>query len=267
MARKKNFLRRCVSTLRRKFCTTSTAVFCCTCCGNWRGKRRHFVTAATKKARSDPGFFASLWWPRRCIVRESASIFRMTPQPTSRVDPQTSLAESNGHRWHLRRITSGGSWIPEIDGLRFVAISSVVLYHIYAQLLVRSGHPVAVQARYTWLGYGVWQWRPGSSAFLCHQRIHSRNGICAAAFASWHASQLKKYFLRRVTRLEPPYILNLVFCALVAFFYYHQALGYMIPHLLASVVYQHNLAIERQASSTGLRGAWKSRFSSIFWRP
>ena len=30
----------------------------------------------------------------------------------------------------LRRITSKGTFIPEIDGLRFVAIASVVMYHL-----------------------------------------------------------------------------------------------------------------------------------------
>lgn len=32
---------------------------------------------------------------------------------------------------HLRRITSSGVFIPEIDGLRFVAISMVVSFHVW----------------------------------------------------------------------------------------------------------------------------------------
>src|SRR4051794_35423773 len=39
------------------------------------------------------------------------------------------------HRWEsflsgLKRVTSSGDYIPEIDGLRFIAISAVVLYHV-----------------------------------------------------------------------------------------------------------------------------------------
>jgi peptidoglycan/LPS O-acetylase OafA/YrhL len=34
----------------------------------------------------------------------------------------------------LRRITTHKRFIPQIDGLRFVAISSVVLFHVYAAL-------------------------------------------------------------------------------------------------------------------------------------
>ena len=176
----------------------------------------------------------------------------MPPQPTSRVDPQTSLAESKGHRWHLRRITSGGSWIPEVDGLRFVAISSVVLYHIFAQLLVKTGHPVALQARYAWLGTAVGNGDRGVRLFFVISGF-----ILGMGFARQHLHlgkpvSLKKYFLRRVTRLEPPYILNLVFCALVAFFYYHQALAYMVPHLLASILYQHNLAYHTPSVINGV---------------
>jgi peptidoglycan/LPS O-acetylase OafA/YrhL len=176
----------------------------------------------------------------------------MPPQPTSRVDPQTSLAESKGHRWHLRRITSGGSWIPEVDGLRFVAISSVVLYHIFAQLLVKSGHPVAVQSRYAWLATAVGNGDRGVRLFFVISGF-----ILGMGFARQHLHlgkrvSLKKYFLRRVTRLEPPYIFNLVFCALVAFFYYHQARAYMGPHLLASILYLHNLAYRTPSAINGV---------------
>jgi hypothetical protein len=49
-------------------------------------------------------------------------------QPT--VDAMHQTIER--HRWNLRRITSGSSWIPEIDGLRFIAIALVVLFHFAA---------------------------------------------------------------------------------------------------------------------------------------
>jgi peptidoglycan/LPS O-acetylase OafA/YrhL len=176
----------------------------------------------------------------------------MPPQPTARVNRETSPAELKGHRWHLRRITSGGSWIPEIDGLRFVAISSVVLYHIYAQLLVKSGHPVTVQARYAWLGTAVGNGDRGVRLFFVISGF-----ILGMGFARQHLHlakpvNLKKYFLRRVTRLEPPYIVNLVFCAFVAFFYYHQAASYMVPHLLASILYQHNVVYRTPSLINGV---------------
>ena len=175
------------------------------------------------------------------------------PAPsTSRVTPKTSPSESKGHRWHLRRITSDGSWIPEIDGLRFVAISSVVLYHVFAQLLMKSGQPVAVQARYALLGTAVGNGDRGVRLFFVISGFILGMGFARQHLRLGKPVSLRKYFLRRVTRLEPPYILNLVFCALVAFFYYHQALGYMVPHLLASILYQHNLVYRTPSAINGV---------------
>ncbi len=43
-------------------------------------------------------------------------------------------ADHAGLLSRLHRITSSGKYIPEIDGLRFVAILSVVLFHVQGQL-------------------------------------------------------------------------------------------------------------------------------------
>ncbi|MGO8717673.1 MAG: acyltransferase family protein [Acidobacteriaceae bacterium] len=187
----------------------------------------------------------------------------MPTSQASSIDPETLPSKSKGHRWHLRRITSDGSWIAELDGLRFVAISSVVLYHIYAQLLVKSGHPVAMQSRYAWLGTAAGNGDRGVRLFFVISGF-----ILGLGFARQHLHlgkpiNLKKYFLRRVTRLEPPYVLNLVFCALVAFVYYQQSLRYMIPHLLASVFYLHNLAYRTPSVINGV--AWSLEVEIQFY--
>lgn len=165
---------------------------------------------------------------------------------------QTSRARSQEFLRRLRRITSGGAWIPELDGLRFVAIASVVLYHIYAQLLVKSGHPVAVQGRYALLAGAVGNGDRGVRLFFVISGF-----VLGLGFARQHLHlgkpvDLKKYFLRRVTRLEPPYIVNLVVCALAAFVYYRQPLGYMVSHLLASVLYLHNIAYRTPSVINGV---------------
>ena len=74
---------------------------------------------------------------------------------------------------NFRRVTSQKRFIPQIDGLRFVAIS-VVLFHLYASL----NHDGAI------LNSGF---RPGKRsaseqarcrAVLRDQRLHSRSAIC-----------------------------------------------------------------------------------------
>jgi peptidoglycan/LPS O-acetylase OafA/YrhL len=44
----------------------------------------------------------------------------------------------------FRRITTSGILIPEIDGLRFIAILSVVLFHIYGEFLVQMWNGLQV---------------------------------------------------------------------------------------------------------------------------
>ena len=39
-----------------------------------------------------------------------------------------------GTKFQFRRITTQKRFIPQIDGLRFVAIASVVFFHIYSAL-------------------------------------------------------------------------------------------------------------------------------------
>ena len=142
-------------------------------------------------------------------------------------------------RWleaHFRRQTSSGMFIPEIDGLRFVAIAAVVAFHLHVQL-----------ARY----YGVRL--SGMSARLLQ---HGDRGvslffvisgfILALPFAShWMRESarvdLRRYFQRRITRLEPPYILNLAVCAVLLVIINHESRATVLPHLLASLFYSHSL--------------------------
>ena len=42
----------------------------------------------------------------------------------------------------LRRITTQGNWIPEVDGLRFAAIAATLLVHILDETFNRGGFKV-----------------------------------------------------------------------------------------------------------------------------
>jgi peptidoglycan/LPS O-acetylase OafA/YrhL len=54
--------------------------------------------------------------------------------------------------------------------------------------------------------------------------------------------QLRSYFLRRITRLEPPYILALLIRTLLLFVVGTRQAHYLLIHLLASVFYVHDIA-------------------------
>src|SRR4051812_28720923 len=110
----------------------------------------------------------------------------------------------------LRRITSGGKYIGEIDGLRFVAISSVVAFHLFGYLAFYN-HTTVGPLFTTILHNGD----RGVPLFFVISGF-----ILAVPFASHHVHgrqpvNLRGYFLRRLARLEPPYLLNLLVCFVV----------------------------------------------------
>jgi peptidoglycan/LPS O-acetylase OafA/YrhL len=133
----------------------------------------------------------------------------------------------------FQRITTQKRFIPQIDGLRFVAIGAVVLFHIYAAL-ERGALPLPVEFNTDLAKRGV-ELFFGISGFIL--------GVPFASHHLMHAPKVKlrQYFLRRLTRLEPPYFLSLFAWAAMQWITAHRSLSDMAPHLLASFVYMHNL--------------------------
>lgn len=54
---------------------------------------------------------------------------------------------------------------------------------------------------------------------------------------------LRAYYLRRLTRLEPPYLLNITVCVLATALYVHTPMRALLPHFAASAVYLHGLLL------------------------
>lgn len=133
----------------------------------------------------------------------------------------------------FRRITTQKRFIPQIDGLRFVAIASVFFFHIYAAL-DRGAVPVPVPLDTDIPKHGV-------------ELFFAISGfILGVPFASRYLSgapqvNLKSYFLRRLTRLEPPYFLALLACVAMQWILAHRSFTDMAPHLLAHSFYLQNL--------------------------
>lgn len=141
----------------------------------------------------------------------------------------------------LKRITTSGRFVPEIDGLRFIAILAVVLYHVNAYVATKSPpiHDPAAKATPVWSL--LHEGRYGVELFFVISGM-----ILALPFARQHlgrgpAVRLKAYFLRRLTRLEPPYLLNLVLLFVLLVTVNGLSAAALAPHLLASATYVHNL--------------------------
>jgi peptidoglycan/LPS O-acetylase OafA/YrhL len=155
----------------------------------------------------------------------------------------------------FRRITRSGTFIPEVDGLRFIAIVSVIFLHCYAEQLNRMAVgltlvPIAskniplpvdeanLHGLFRFLGHGGY----GVDLFFAISGF-----ILAWPFARQHLQsgrrvELRSYFLRRITRLEPPYILALLIRATLLLATGLHQVRFILVHLVASLFYVHNIA-------------------------
>jgi peptidoglycan/LPS O-acetylase OafA/YrhL len=145
---------------------------------------------------------------------------------------------SASERWltRLSRRTTSGRFLPEVDGLRFVAIGAVVLFHVSAYLVATTapaaeGDPAA---RLAGIGhYGV-------QVFFLVSGLVLALPFAAARLAGGPPVSLRAYFLRRLTRLEPPYLIALVAGTLLLLVVGRHGPSVLLPHLAAHAGYVHN---------------------------
>jgi len=145
----------------------------------------------------------------------------------------------------LRRITTSVAYLPEIDGIRFLAIFSVILFHVVTYIAERSPaeHRAALSSSLAFwianhLSFGV-------QAFFVLSGFVLALPFAGAYLRGKPAPSLKRYYLRRLTRLEPPYVLALIFFFVLSTMRGRGSFGVLLPHLLASIFYQHNLIYGR----------------------
>lgn len=141
----------------------------------------------------------------------------------------------------LTRITSGGKLIREIDGLRFMAILPVLIQHFTERF--ERNTPI----NFTPLPYDGFVSFVAARGFLGVYIFFVISGFVLALPFAAHKFQNKKkvnipnYFLRRVTRLEPPYVIWMTVFFLLFVFHKHVPFLSYLPHYLANITYTHAL--------------------------
>lgn len=144
----------------------------------------------------------------------------------------------------LSRITSGGRFIGEVDGLRFLAIFPVLVQHL-SERLQRYGNADFENVKE--LSFAAFT---ASRGFIGVYIFFAISGfILALPFANHYLNdtrkpRLKNYFVRRLTRLEPPYIFFMTLFFLILLVMNRYPLQELFPHYLASIFYVHNLVYD-----------------------
>ena len=147
------------------------------------------------------------------------------------------------------RVTSSGRYIPEVDGLRCLAIVLVVLFH--GHHLFRSGdEPVTAVAisEAGWLS--ALTYFPNffiAKGYFGVQIFFIISGmVLALPFASHYLQDTKKpilrdYFRRRLVRIEIPYLITLTFFFIWGLAFHGDNFSEMLPRYLAGLIYSHSL--------------------------
>jgi peptidoglycan/LPS O-acetylase OafA/YrhL len=142
----------------------------------------------------------------------------------------------------FRRITSTGHYMPEVDGLRFIAVTSVLLVHAHLWLVRNLGiddvtRVPGLSTLDPWLmrgGYGV------EIFFIISGFILSLPLLRGVDFS------YRKYLTRRLTRLEPPYLISLSFIFLAMLYAGKYSFSELGLEMLASMAYLNNLIFPEQ---------------------
>ena len=152
----------------------------------------------------------------------------------------------------LGRTTSSGRWIPEVDGLRFVAIFAVFVYHLDQQLQFKADRTLSIHAWYAPLLTLVSNGSRGVELFFVISGFVLGLPFARHALLGERSVSLAHYYLRRLTRLEPPYLVNLLVLSIAILIYEHAAVPVIARHFAATATYLHEAIYKRVSTINGV---------------
>ena len=163
----------------------------------------------------------------------------------------------------FRRITSGNGYMPEIDGLRFIAICwVVVLMHLsnVIDTILYNGQLI----NNTFVAKMVLEGGNGVSFFFMISGFILALPFLKEKLYQGKKISLKKYYLRRLTRMEPPYIAALLIAfVLLVFVVKKYTFSGLSGNFLASLFYGHNFIFGDHSKVLGV--AWSLEVEAQFY--
>ena len=145
----------------------------------------------------------------------------------------------------FRRSTSSASFVPEIDGLRFFCIFLVMIFHLNTAM-----HKNVVEYHEYWQNQLIIKTMGDMSWWVARLDLGVKvffaisGYILGMPFLKYYLYNgkkidLKQYFIRRLTRLEPPFIISLFAMMIAQIVLQHKNAIDTLNHFLAGIIYAH----------------------------
>lgn len=136
-----------------------------------------------------------------------------------------------------RPIASGSKYLAEIDGLRFVAIFLVAIQHLSERIVRNSPVEFSIPIKNDAFAFLISRGTVGVFLFFAISGF-----VLAMPFGKnkpLSIAGLKTFYGRRLTRIEPPFVLWMSIFTLVLVIKNSYSLAEIAPHWLASITYTH----------------------------
>jgi peptidoglycan/LPS O-acetylase OafA/YrhL len=167
---------------------------------------------------------------------------------------------------NFERITSTGFFIPEVDGLRFVAIASVVIYHLSGFIAEKDLNQYTDNIDYSGLRSLLSHGNVGVPLFFVLSGFILGIPFAKQYLVSGDSVNLKNYYLRRLSRLEPPYILVLTVMLFGTVYVAHLLpFADALKSYIASFFYLHNFIYGREVFPLLNGVAWSLEIEVQFY--
>lgn len=153
--------------------------------------------------------------------------------------------------------------IPEIDGLRFLAILLVFLHHVHSFFEFSSTAVFTDTEQYEGLRRWLIESRKGVELFFVISGFILALPFARAYLSGTKSPSLGRYFKRRLTRLEPPYIAALLMMLVMFMILTEMDFPFAFRSFLTSVFYSHNIVYEKP--SFLLSVAWSLELEVHFY--
>lgn len=149
----------------------------------------------------------------------------------------------------FKRKTNLTHFIPEIDGLRFFAIFTVVLFHLNTALSKSLGYTASegidfLGGKFDLLQPGWWVIRLDLGVkvfFAISGFVLALPFLRRGLLGEGKPINIKSYLIRRLTRLEPPFVVSLILYAIVHVFLLNEPWVEIQKDFFAGLFYLHGL--------------------------